>query len=178
MDNQRISGLLKSWSRSLISSVRPGLSDQIKQQVPDRLSLHRVGTVHIIVDLRASRVAAAAAILIGLVVLGGIVRSQGGVIQTYRNGRLVLRYTLIGEDAYKSEMLGNLVNLRDNLIAQGREVIYYGDRINPKDRMTILMQWKIDENKYGVILGDLSAQTVSPTTLIRLQARMLQERPR
>jgi hypothetical protein len=111
-----------------------------------------------------------------LVVFGGIVESRGGALQMYRDSKLLVRYALAGEDAYKGEALSNLANIRDSLIAQGREVTYYGDNVNRKDEMAILMQWKIDDNKYGVILGDLSAQTVSPTTLIWLQAQMLQER--
>jgi hypothetical protein len=176
MDNERITDLLRSLAQRLAGSVRPGLSDRIKQSIPDRLAPHRIGTINIIVDLRASRVAIAATILIGLVILGGAIGSRGGILQTYRDSRLLLRYALVGEDAYKGEALSNLVNLRDNLLDQGREVVYYGDQAGAHGRMNILMQWKIDENKYGVILGDLSAQTVSATTLIRLQARMLQER--
>jgi hypothetical protein len=178
MDNERITGLLKGWSQRLAASIRPGLSREIKQKIPDRLAPHRIGTINIIVDLRASRVAAAAAILIGLIVVGGVLGSRGGIVQMYRDGRLLVKYTLVGEDAYKAEALSSLANLRDNLLAQGREVVYYGDRANLKDGMGILMQWKIDDDKYGVVLGDLSAQTVSPSTLIRLQARMLQERSR
>jgi hypothetical protein len=178
MDNERITDLLRGWSRSLTSSVRPGLSSQIKGHIPDKLVPHRIGTINITVDLRGSRIAVAAAILIGLILVGGIVGTRGGILQMYRDGRMLVRYALVGEDAYRSEALGNLMSIRDNLMAQGREVIYYGDRANPKDRMTILMQWKIDDEKYGVILGDLSTQTVSPAMLIRLQARMLQERPK
>jgi hypothetical protein len=176
MDNERITDLLRDVSQSLGSPIRPGLSTEIKRRIPERLAPHGVGTINIIVDLRVSRIAAAAAILIGLVVFGGIVESRGGALQMYRDSKLLVRYALAGEDAYKGEALSNLANIRDSLIAQGREVTYYGDNVNRKDEMAILMQWKIDDNKYGVILGDLSAQTVSPTTLIWLQAQMLQER--
>jgi hypothetical protein len=39
-----------------------------------------------------------------------------------------------------------------------------------------VMHWKLSEDKYGVVLGDLSARTVSSDMLIRLQTYMLQER--
>ena len=178
MDNPRITDLLKGLSRRLGDSVRPGLSAEIKHRIPDRLSPHGMGTINIIVDLRASRIAVAAAILFVLVLLGTIAGSRGGALQMYRDSRLLLKYALAGENAYKGEVLSNLTGLRDNLVAQGREVVYYGDHVDPRDGMAILMQWRIDDNKYGVILGDLSARTVSATTLIWLQARMLQERPK
>ncbi len=175
MNNERIAGLLKEWSQRVAGSVRPGLSREIKQRIPERLVPHRIGTINIVVDLRASRIAVAAAVLIGLAILGSIAGSHGGIVQMYRDGRLLVKYALVGENAYRTEALGNLASLRDNLIAQGREVVYYGDRGNAKDGMAILLQWKIDDEKYGVILGDFSAQTVSPTTLIRLQSRMLRQ---
>ena len=90
----------------------------------------------------------------------------------------MLKYALAGEDAYKGEILSGLVAFRDSLMAQGREVVYYGDRVDPKDKMAILMHWKLSDDQYGVILGDLSARTVSSTTLIRLQARMLRDCPK
>jgi hypothetical protein len=176
MDNRKITDLLRGWSEKLAGSVRPGLSREIKQRIPDRLSPHGIGTINIIVDLRASRIAIAATILIGLAVLAGVVGSRGGVFQMYRDGKLLVKYAMVGEDAYRTEALSNLMSLRDNLVSQGREVVYYGDRGNSKDGMAILMQWKIDDEKYGVILGDFSAQTVTTNTLIRLQVRMLQQR--
>ena len=74
--------------------------------------------------------------------------------------------------------MGNLAQFRDDLAAQGREVVYYGRPTNLKDPCAVLMHWKLSEDKYGVILGDLTARTVSAKTLIPLQARMLQERPK
>jgi hypothetical protein len=183
MDNRKITELLSGWSRKLTESVRPGLAQEIKQRIPDRLAPHGIGTINIVIDLRASRIAVAAAILIGLAVLAGVVGSRGGIFQAYRDSKLFVKYALVGEDAYRGESLGDLMNLRDNLMSQGREVTYYGDRGGPKDGMTILMQWKIadanDPNgtagtKYGIVMGDFSAQTVTPATLIRLQSRMLQ----
>jgi len=141
---------------------------------------HGFGMISIIVDLRASRMAIAAAILIGLAVLAGIAGRHGGIFQMYRDGKLLARYALAGDDAYRGEALSSLMNLRDNLISQGRAVTYYGDRANLKDGMTVLMHWRIDDAndpnnmKYGVIMEDFSAQTVSPAMLIQLQARMLQ----
>jgi hypothetical protein len=181
MDHTRIKDLLGRWSRKLTGSVRPGLSQEIKQRIPDRLTPHGFGMISIIVDLRASRMAIAASILIGLAVLaGGIAGRDGGIFQMYRDGKLLAKYALTGEDAYRGEALSSLMTLRDSLVSQGHSVTYYGDRANPKDGMAVLMHWRVDDAKdpnnvkYGVIMADFSAQTVSPAMLIQLQARMLQ----
>jgi len=90
--------------------------------------------------------------------------------------KLFISYALGGEMAYQAEVLGELTKFRDALTAQGRDVVFCGDRANLKDQYAILMYWPLEDGKYGVILGDLSAKTVTSKTLIRLQARMLQER--
>jgi len=62
------------------------------------------------------------------------------------------------------------------LAAQGREVVFYGSQANLKDPCTVLMHWKLSDDRYGVIFGDMTARTVSARTLIMLQANMLRER--
>jgi hypothetical protein len=177
MKDGRITGVLKNWSRWLGGSARTGLSDEIKRQIPERLGPHGIGTISIIVDLRASRVAIAAAILIGLTILGGVVGNRGGVAQMYRDGKLLLRYAIGGEDACRAETVSSLSRLRDSLMAQGHEVVYYGDRRGSKgNEKAILMQWKTTDQNYVVILRDFSAQTVNAKDLIRLQARMLENK--
>jgi len=37
------------------------------------------------------------------------------------------------------------------------------------------MYWKLSDDKYGVVLGDLSTRTVSGDMLIRLQTYMLEK---
>ncbi len=182
MDNQKITGLLKGWSQKLGDAVRPGLAWEIKRRIPDRLAPHRIGTINIVVDLRASRIAVAAAIVIGVVLLSAIVGRQGGISQAYQDSKLFVKYALVGEIAYRGEDLRNLMALRDDLVSQGRDVIYYGSRPGSRGKLSILMQWRIDDpndpndTKYGVVLSDLSPHTVTASTLVRLQAQMLQDR--
>jgi len=54
-------------------------------------------------------------------------------------------------------------------------VVYYGEVAELNDPHAILMHWKLDDDKYGVIFGDLSAGTVSAKMLITLQAHMLEK---
>jgi hypothetical protein len=54
--------------------------------------------------------------------------------------------------------------------------VYYGDSIDSKDSSAVLIQWKLDNGRYSVILGDLSVKTVNAEELIKLQAQMLQKK--
>ncbi len=176
MQKKEIEELLKVLPGRLIERARPGLAQEIKNRIPHRLCLHRLDTINIIIDLRISRLAAAAVILLAVFLIGAFFggRDANG-LQVYQDGKLFLKYALGGENAYKADVLAELTKFRDSLTAQGREVVFCGDRANLKDQYAILMYWPLDDGKYGVILGDLSARTVTARTLIRLQARMLQE---
>ncbi len=175
MDKERIEALLIAFSRRGIDPARPGLLEDIKGRIPRRLVPHRLDTINIIVDLRVSRIAAAAAIIIAVLAAGTFFGRGAGSGGIYRDSKLFLKYALGGEKAYRSDVAGTLAGFRDNLVAQGREVVYYGQKAEKADPHAILMYWKLPDDKYGVILGDLSARTVSSKTLIRLQSHMLRE---
>lgn len=179
MEKREMEEVLKVLPRRLIEQARPGLAQEIKNRIPDRLSPHRMDTINIIVDLRISRVAAAAVILLAVFLIGAFFggRDANGM-HMYQDGKLFIRYALGGEKACRSDVLAGLERFRDDLAAQGREVVFCGDRANLNDQYAILMYWPTGDGKYGVILGDLSARTVTSKTLIRLQARMLQEQPK
>jgi len=177
METRKTETLLKALAEHGIERARPELGDQIKARIPYRLTPHRMDTINIIVDLRISRVAAAAAILLAMLVIGRFFGGRDAAgMRMYEDGKLFLRYTLGGENACKAEFLGNLAQFRDELVAQGREVVYYGEQAKLKDPCAVIMQWKLSDDKYAVILGDLTTRTVSAKTLISLQAHMLQGR--
>jgi hypothetical protein len=179
MGTRRIEELLQALAERGIERARPELGQEIKNRIPPRLVAHRMDTINITVDLRISRLAAAAAIVLALLVIGSFLGGRDAVgHRLYEDSKLFVEYTLYGEDAGKAQVVGNLARFRDDLIAQGREVVYYGRQTNLKDPYAIVMHWKISEDRYGVILGDLSPRTVSAKTLIRLQDHMLQERMR
>lgn len=176
-EKERIEELLRAFPKQGLEPVRPGLVQQIKDRIPHRLTAHRMDGINIIVDLRISRITAAAVIVLALILAGGLFGGREALSRRMlEDGKVVLRYALAGEKASHNDIVGELLNLRDSLIAQGREVVYYGDRASFNDPHMVLMHWKLDEeDQYGVVLGDLSARTVSAKTLIRLQAYMLGE---
>ena len=56
------------------------------------------------------------------------------------------------------------------LIKEDKDVAYYGKLVNSKDVDTPLMRWKISDDEYRVIFGDLSVEDVSETQLDELEA--------
>ena len=46
---------------------------------------------------------------------------------------------------------------------------YYGKTVTPTDTDKVLMRWKISDNEYRVIYGDLHAETVTPEKLAELE---------
>ena len=177
MTKKRIEELLRTFATGGIERARLSLAQEIKSRIPPRLIPHRMDTVNIIIDLRISRLAAAAAIVLAVLLIGGFFGGRDAIgRRMYQDSKLFLRYTLGGEKACRAEVLQGLSQFHDDLVAQGREVVYYGNQADLDDPTAVLMHWKLPEGKYGVILGDLTPREVSPRLLITLQAQMLQRR--
>jgi len=50
-----------------------------------------------------------------------------------------------------------------------KESAYYGKTVTPKDADKVLMRWKVSDNEYRVIFGDLHAETVTSEKLAELE---------
>ena len=57
------------------------------------------------------------------------------------------------------------------LIKENKDVAYYGDTVTAQDIEKVLMRWKISDQKYRVIFGDLSTQDVSYEELTQLEQK-------
>jgi len=55
----------------------------------------------------------------------------------------------------------------DKLIREKKDVAYYGHKITVEDSSKILMRWKISNDRYRVIYGDLSIKEVTEGNLPR-----------
>lgn len=177
MRTREIEDHLRTLGECGFDRARPGLAQKIRSQIPGRLIPHRMDLVGMFAELRINRLAAAAVILLALLVTGSFFGGASAVgTQMYEDSKLLLQYTLAGDNACKSRILSNLMQFRDDMASQGREVVFYGDQVNLNDRYSIVMHWKLSDDRYGVVLGDLSARTISSEMLIRLQTYMLQER--
>jgi hypothetical protein len=175
---EKLEKLLNELADATAGPVHPHLAEDIKHQIPQQLSPHRGGmdTVNIIIDLRISKLAAAAAIIVTMILFanffGGQSPADGGI---YQNGKLLIKYCLGGIGTDRSNVL--TAKSRYEYLAQRvKDVVYYGDSVDPQDSNAVLIQWKLSDGQYKVIFGDLREKTVSAEELIRLQARMLQKK--
>jgi hypothetical protein len=178
MNEEKLGKLLNELADATAEPVHPYLAEEIKHQIPQQLSPHRGGldTVNIIIDLRIGKLAAAAAIIVTMILFanffGGRNQGSDGI---YQSGKLLVEYCLGGIGADRTNVL--TAKSRYEYLAQtGKDVVYYGDSVDPQDSDAVLIQWKLSDGEYKVIFGDLREETVSAEELIRLQARMLQKK--
>jgi len=63
----------------------------------------------------------------------------------------------------------------DELLRQDKDVAYFGDNVAAKDADAVLMRWKISEDEYRVIFGDLTTKDISAAQLAELECASSQE---
>jgi len=65
----------------------------------------------------------------------------------------------------------NTCAFRADLAQAAKDVAYYGDRVSTRDFDQVLLRWRLDEDSYRVIYGDLRAETVSAARLAEIESR-------
>ncbi len=65
--------------------------------------------------------------------------------------------------------LGGLHRFYRVLKVDGKRPAYYGMTVTPKDADKVLLRWKVSDNEYRVIFGDLRAKTVTAEELAELE---------
>lgn len=181
MAEEKLEKLLNELADKTQQTVRPGLAEDIKHQIPYKLTPHkRMDNINIIINFKINKVAAAAMIIITMILAASLIEpniKQGGIFQ---DAKMMIRYYLDGKRTDSVDQIAGMAKLYEHLVGKGKDVAYYPGSFDSKDRDMILMQWKVDDNKYKVILinyGKLSVETVNSEQLIELQTRML-ERPK
>jgi len=153
--------------------VRPTLADDIKAHIPSRLAAHRRGmhTINIIIDLRVGKVAAAIAVVVTLVLLAGLLggRNSDGILN---DSKLLARH-LLGAGHKEDRVTAE--SMREYLVEKGEDVIFYDNVFSRQDSNSMLMHWKLAEDRYQVVFRDYRVKEVSAAELIKLQAEMLQQ---
>ena len=64
------------------------------------------------------------------------------------------------------------------LVMEDKDFAYYGDKVTAEFPHAVLMRWKIEDGKYRIIFGDLTARDVSAGELAELEAMPLNTKPR
>lgn len=65
--------------------------------------------------------------------------------------------------------IAGLVSFYQKLIQDKKDPAYFGRFVTPKDADLILLRWKLSDNEYRVIFGDLHAETVTTERLAELE---------
>ena len=60
----------------------------------------------------------------------------------------------------------------DRLQWDKKDPAYYGKTVTPKDTDKVLLRWKVSDNEYRVIFGDLHSQTVTAEALAKLEKNL------
>jgi outer membrane lipoprotein-sorting protein len=55
------------------------------------------------------------------------------------------------------------------LVADKKEPVYYGESVGPDDADAVLLRWKVSDDQYRVIYGDLTTENVSAERLAELE---------
>lgn len=58
------------------------------------------------------------------------------------------------------------------LVEGNKDPVYHGKTVTPKDADKVLLRWKLSDNEYRVIFGDLHAETVTPQKLAELEVQL------
>ena len=159
--------------------VRPGLAEDIKRHIPHRLVSHRPGmdTVNVIIDLRVSKLAAAAAIIITTILFVGFLGGRNPQSDSlYQDSKLLVKYCLTGEGIAGSSLSAGIERLYEYLTYDGKDAVYYGGNMDLADTDAVVMHWKLSDGNYKVILANSQIKTVSAEELIKIQAQMLQKK--
>jgi hypothetical protein len=86
-------------------------------------------------------------------------------------------------DEPSKEVMGNIIKLQTigmtyaAMVQDGNDPAYYGDKVTAEFPHAVLMRWKITDDTYKVIFGDLSIKEVSIEELAELEALPLNINP-
>ncbi len=167
MEEEKLRQFLVSLAQESSEPAPQGLSEKIKGQIPHRFGPHRatMDAINIVIDLRISKLAAAAAIILTVILwvyFAAGPRMPGGSL--YQDSKLLAKYILGDNEALTGSA------------GRSKNIASYGNNAIEGDSNAVLMHWKLDDGGYVVVFGDRSSKTVSAEELIEIQTRMLQKR--
>ena len=175
MGEEKLNHLLEELAERVKEPIRPSLSEDIKQQIPHRLTWHKISwdTINIIIDLRMSRSVATIVIIVATLLLLNFFGSQdsggGGILQ---DSMFLIEYFGGADEIDVSA--GRLKY--EHLLQQGKDVTWYDTRPDVKDNNVVQMQHKLPDGKYEVMFVDGREKQVSAEELVVLLTRMLQKK--
>jgi hypothetical protein len=178
MKEEKLQNLLNELAQTTTAPVRAGLAEDIKEQIPYRIMPHKSGfdTINIIIDLRISKLAAAAAIIITTVLCANLLNVRTSTSNSiYQDSKMLMKYFFGAADSGTNNIPAGRVKY-EHLLKQGKKAVYYGNITDPKDSNAVLIQYKLPDGNYQVTFSDLRVKIVTAEQLIELQTHMLQKK--
>jgi len=103
--------------------------------------------------------------------LSGVDKSETSAALRFKEGLKGL--TGLGRDQKRMDALKPIrLLVKFYLGLDKKDPAYYGRTVTPKDPDKVLLRWKLSDNEYRVIFGDLHAETVTPEKLAELEAAL------
>ena len=59
----------------------------------------------------------------------------------------------------------------NRILMYNPDAAYHGKTVGPSDKNKVLLRWKLDDGRYEIIFGDLSAETVTADRLRALEGK-------
>jgi len=108
---------------------------------------------------------------------GGRYPSSMAMVTVMKEATKALRESLGGDlsEEPSKEDLEKMISMQMvsafymQLVGEKQEPAYYGDRVTAEDADAVLMRWKISDDEYRVIFGDLTIENVSAEKLAELE---------
>ena len=176
MKEEKIKKMLDELADATAGPVSSGFAEEIKQRIPHQLMGHKKGmdTFSVIIDLRVSKLAAAAVIILTMILFANfLARRDAGGGNLIQDSKMLVRYLLGSQQQGGTDVLRGIYL---KMAAEGKEVVYYGESVDTADSNSVLMHWKVGEGTYEVMFCDTRKKIVSADELVELQARMLQKK--
>ena len=173
MKNENIEKLLHDLAEHPIEQAPAQLAGRIKQAMPSTARHHKgpLDSINIMIDLRVSKLAAAAAIILTMILCVNFLGTKNTADEGLRqNGKKMIK-AYLGLTEEEDVHTGRLYK---SLMSKGKEAVFYGDVVDTEDANAIIIQWKISDDRYKVIFVDFREKEVTADELIVLQAQMLQ----
>lgn len=173
MKEEKLKELLNELTNVTKEPVPPGLGEEIKRKIPQQLSpqKHGTDTIHIAINVRISKLAAAAVIIITILLCASLFGGRDWTSDGIVGG---IRDSLAWVGAGRADVLA-VKSKYEDLAQQGKLVVYYGDSIDPSDTSAVLMQLKLPDGRYRIVFADGSTTVVNAEKLAELLSRMLQK---
>jgi len=178
MDDEKVKKLLHKLRGVSIPPSRKELAYKIKENIPEAFPRHKgLDTISIIIDLRISRLAAAAVVVITMLLFASFLGRENATSDNILEDSKMLIQYWFRDNKVKDNVFRDSSNLLRNLVPENREnVQYFGQIVEPGDSEAVLMYWKMDDGRYQVIFGDLQVGTLTADELLQAQSKMLNKR--